>query len=193
MSKSKKFYHATEPQTVRRSTSESNRSVFRLPPTLMMGADDTEPPTNEESSNILKQQPDDQQQHPPLMRKKSHFFQAHHRDVIDATPTIEFSPSDDDDAMPSDGGGLNRNGGHRRINRLDALCVEERSDRHEETIDIACIRREDGEADDAVSESSIISKRELKKRLARLLLRSRDNFDVDNALPGDQSKKYALR
>lgn len=183
MFKSKKFIFPTDsrPSSVRRTTSESNHSISRCP-----NKQEVDPNRNEEQDNI--------QHHPALMRKKSHFFQIHQRDAIDTTPTIEFSPSDDDDDC-GDSGRL-PNQSHRCC---DGPVIEELEDDRinsdnamENTRNGSNANREVPE-DDASSETSIISKRELRKRLARLLLRSCDIFDADNNLPGDQSQKYALR
>lgn len=182
MSKSKKFYYSTDAphqHHVRRSTSDSNHSISRSPNT-----DETD-----HEKNKL-------QQHPPLMRKKSHFFQAHHRDAIDTTPTIEFSPSDDDD----DCGGNNT----ARPNHLPANgCVrdggpvivehDDESVKASENVGTSNQGETGGEVSKSDSASSLISKRELRKRMARLLLRSCNVFDVDNNLPGDRTKKYSLR
>lgn len=191
MSKSKKFFCAQESHqstTIRRTTSDSNHSISRLP---------SKP---EIDSNQFEHK-DDLQQHPPLMRKKSHFFQIHHRDAIATTPTIEFSPSDDDYDY-GDSGRLNtgRGGGQRCVSGEEPAVIEEQIDENSNAENVLTNPRpvqgnttQTSVEVNATSETSLISKRELRKRLARLLLRSCDIYDADNNLPGDQSKKFALR
>lgn len=187
MSKSKKFFYLADCQqnTVRRSTSDIKRSVLRIP---------TDHPID---SNKSKETVDDLQQHPPLMRKKSHFFQVHQRETIDTTPTIEFSPSDEDDEL-GDSGRQSNPANRRCVSGHHGPVIEELVDgkANSENATGNTIDGRNAQSDtglNATSDTSLISKRELRRRMARLLLRSCDIYDVDNNLPGDLSRKFSLR
>lgn len=184
MSKSRNFFNSTDcyQNMVRRTTSDSNHSASRTS-------------TKHETNTKMIEDKNDLHQHPPLMRKKSHFFQVHHRDAIDTTPTIEFSPSDDDGDCGD--AGRSSSQGHNSETLKGPILEELVDDKTNSEIEVGNPSQGSTKQRESVlsanSETSLISKRALKKRLARLLLHSCDIYDVDNNLPGDQSLKFSLR